>query len=107
MRPADALITQADHLVIAPDGGLHLLPFAALVRRDDRGSAQYMVEWKSLTTTASATVYAELRKRPRPQAWAAEQVVVFADPKYPQMAVTAARRDGGNDDRNRDWRART
>ena len=84
IRPAEALITGADRLLIVPDGPLHTLPFAALVR-SSKGRPQYLVEWKPLHTAVSATVYAELKRarRNRPLSDSSILVAAFGDPKYP------------------------
>ena len=68
VRPAESALAGADRLLISPDGPLHLLPFAALVR--SREPLQFLAEWKPLTLTASASVFAEVKKsrRRRPQA---------------------------------------
>ena len=83
IQPAESAIAPAERLLIAPDGILHTLPFAALRRRDGR----YLVEWKPVHTVISATVYAELRQRrnlrlPRPE----PRVAAFGDPVYPRWS---------------------
>jgi CHAT domain-containing protein/Flp pilus assembly protein TadD len=104
LQPAAKTIARAQRVVVVPDGPLHLLPFAALVRARDDGAAgaepdwQYLVEWKPLHVVVSATVYAELRKarqgRREPQA---PTLVAFGDPAYPSagpdVADTVATRD--------------
>ena len=81
LRPAESQMEGAKRLMIIPDGPLHVLPFAALMRTE----REYLIEWKPLHTVVSATVYAELRK-PRPQTKGrADQVVAFGDPRYPAI----------------------
>jgi len=79
VKPAETGIAKSARLLIAPDGPLHILPFAAL-RRDDN---QYLMEWKPIHTIVSATLYAELKKgrsgRPNSQI----QLIAFGDPRYP------------------------
>ena len=56
-------IGAADRLLVSADGPLHMLPFSALVRDTGNPAAprfEYLVEWKSLHRTMSATVYGEL-----------------------------------------------
>jgi CHAT domain-containing protein len=69
--------------VLVPDGPLHLLPFAALIRKDGR----HLVEWKPLSTVLSGTVFAELKKQRRNAVAVAEsssrQWVAFGDPWFP------------------------
>jgi CHAT domain-containing protein len=84
VRPAESRLAQAKRLMIIPDGPLHVLPFAALMRNE----REYLVEWKSLHSIVSAAVYAELRK-PHPRAHrAVNQVVAFGDPRYPNLDKT-------------------
>ncbi len=90
-------------LLIVPDGPLHLLPFAALIRdenlpttasrTDDRKDSDrdwhYLAEWKPIHSVLSATVYAELKKSRRPtEASGSEpapiQLTAFGDPRYPR-----------------------
>jgi CHAT domain-containing protein len=95
IEPAAKAIAGAQRVLILPDGPLHVLPFAALVRGVGAGgnrteqSWQYLVEWKPLHVVLSATVYAELRKaRPAPGvAPAGPTLVAFGDPKYPATAA--------------------
>lgn len=78
LGPGAESIARADRLVIAADGPLHLLPFAALTDPLSPESGRFLIERKSLTIVASATVFAEMkqrrRKRPNPH------VVGFGDP---------------------------
>jgi CHAT domain-containing protein len=101
IAPADKLIAPSERVLIAPDGPLHSLPFAALVRPDDRRQAAtpsrtpaYFIAWKPLHVTVSATVYAELTRAPR-RTSARETVVAFGDPVLPVSSSTAA--DEAND----------
>jgi CHAT domain-containing protein/Flp pilus assembly protein TadD len=101
LKPAEALIAKADRLLLLPDGPLHSLPWAALVRDVKAGQAQYLVEWKPIHTAASATVYAELRKSRRENRQPPTfEVAAFGDPKYPSLARPApvARRGDGTDE---------
>ncbi len=91
LAPAEALIARHDRLLILPDGPLHTLPFAALVRTADGGRPQYLVEWKPLHTAISATVYAELKKtRAGSRRDPAVMLAAFGDPRYPSAAETKA-----------------
>jgi CHAT domain-containing protein/Tfp pilus assembly protein PilF len=104
IQPAAKAIESAKRVLIIPDGPLHLLPFAALVRRVDEkpGAAdkptavpdpernwQYLVEWKPLHVVVSATVYAELRKQRHHGAEqeAGKTLIALGDPKYPALAA--------------------
>ena len=86
LKPAEPLIGKSDRLLILPDGPLHTLPWASLVRYVKVGEPQYLVEWKPIHTAISATVYMELKKarresRPSP----AFEVAAFGDPRYPAL----------------------
>jgi len=88
LGPADSRVQGCRRVLILPDGPLHTLPFAALVRadRDEVGGADeaFLVESRPLYTAMSATVLAELT-RSRPMALSIREggVVVFGDPVYP------------------------
>ena len=56
VRPAEHLAAGGRRILISPDGPLHTLPFAALLRNEH----QYLIEWKPLHTIQSATLYAEV-----------------------------------------------
>ena len=84
LAPAEPLIARSERLLIVPDGPLHTLPFAALLRAGEDGAARSLVEWKPLHTAISATVYAELKKaRGGPRRDPAVIVAAFGDPRYP------------------------
>lgn len=94
IQPAEALITSSKRVLIVPDGPLHLLPFALLVRKtgstesDGDRDFQYLVEWKPLHTVLSATVYAELQNHRRSQPRESTDVIAlaaFGDPLYPSQ----------------------
>jgi CHAT domain-containing protein/Flp pilus assembly protein TadD len=80
-RPAEARIAAAQRILVSPDGPLHTLPFAALVR-----DGHWLAEQKPIHTVLSATVYAELKKSRRqgPEA-APAALAAFGDPHYPPM----------------------
>jgi CHAT domain-containing protein/Tfp pilus assembly protein PilF len=83
LRPADAQISAAARLLVSPDGPLHTLPFAALIR-----AGRFLAEQKPIHTILSATVYAELRKsRREPPPASQVELVAFGDPRYPPLSV--------------------
>jgi CHAT domain-containing protein/Tfp pilus assembly protein PilF len=85
IKPAERLIGPAARVLISPDGPLHALPFAALVRKTGRNPT-YFVQWKPLHVVVSATVYAELRRaRTEPRNAAGPSLVAFGDPVYPDV----------------------
>jgi CHAT domain-containing protein/Tfp pilus assembly protein PilF len=88
MKPAEAILATNERILLSPDGPLHTLPFAAVVRKQTQGKKggtwQYLIEWKPVHTVISATVYAELKKSRQQSATLAEiRVTAFGDPKYP------------------------
>ena len=93
--PAEPWIAAGDRIVLVPDGPLHLLPFAALTRKDGR----HLVEWKPLSTVLSGTVFAELKKQRRDTVAGAEpssrQWVAFGDPWFPPRLAQSRTEDIG------------
>jgi CHAT domain-containing protein/Tfp pilus assembly protein PilF len=84
--PAASLVATSERLLLSPDGPLHSLPFAALVRSEARtpnAAAPYLIEWKPLHVVASATVFAEIKKARREASGIADRIVAFGDPVYP------------------------
>jgi CHAT domain-containing protein len=82
VSPAETLISRSDRIVILPDGPLHRLPWSALTRGS--GGREYLGEWKPLSTAASATVHAELKKARRGARDEAPLLLAaFGDPRYP------------------------
>jgi CHAT domain-containing protein len=95
VEPAEPWIAAGDRIVLALDGPLHLLPFAALTRKDGR----HLVEWKPLSTVLSGTVFAELKEQRRDAAAVAEpsaqQWVAFGDPWFPPRLAQSRPEDIG------------
>jgi CHAT domain-containing protein len=94
LKPVAERIAKSERLLILPDGPLHALPFAALIRdgADEESDGQYLAEWKPLHVALSATVFAELKQRRRPASesnapQAPVQLAAFGDPVYPQSLV--------------------
>ena len=85
IRPAEPEVAASRRVLLGPDGPLHSLPFAALVRKDPPRPG-YLVEWKPLHVVASATVYAELKRARREVPSTAGRLVAFGDPRYPAPA---------------------
>lgn len=83
VRPADPRLATAARILVSPDGPLHTLPFAALVR-----DGRFLAEQKPVHTVISATVYAELqRSRREPQPAARMELAAFGDPSYPPLPL--------------------
>jgi CHAT domain-containing protein/Tfp pilus assembly protein PilF len=86
VRPAEGRIAQARRILVSPDGPLRTVPFAALMRGD-----RYLVEWKAVHSTLSATVYAEIRRsRPGEADPREERLAAFGAPLYPRPGAGAA-----------------
>jgi CHAT domain-containing protein/Tfp pilus assembly protein PilF len=95
VEPAEPWIAAGDRIVVVPDGPLHLLPFAALTRKNGR----HLVEWKPLATVLSGTVFAELKKQRRDTVAGAEsfslQWAAFGDPWFPPRLAQSRPEDIG------------
>jgi CHAT domain-containing protein/tetratricopeptide (TPR) repeat protein len=79
LRPAEPWLAAAQRILVSPDGPLHILPFAALVR-----DGRWLAEQKPIHTVLSATVYAELRRARREGPGPARAALAaFGDPSYP------------------------
>jgi CHAT domain-containing protein len=94
VRPAEAQLDRNARLLIAPDGPLHTLPFAALLRSEE----QYLIEWKSLHMIVSATVYGELKKTRINSRIPLLDLVAFGNPLYPKQGRRANSNRSGNSD---------
>jgi len=113
VQPAEPWIAAAKRIVLVPDGPLHLLPFAALIRepapekKTGRGG-QYLIEWKPLHTTLSGTVYAELKEHRRASGATAGplQWVGFGDPWFPPR-LAEGRSQAAGETRLRSFSTRT
>lgn len=77
LKPAEALLRQSERVLLSPDGPLYKLPFDALIRGN-----QFLVEWKPLHSTLSATLYAELKKGSRAPANYPVTLAAFGSPNY-------------------------
>ncbi|MGA9333297.1 MAG: CHAT domain-containing protein [Rudaea sp.] len=81
LQPAEAQLSGADHVLVAADGPLNLLPFVAL-RRSSAQHTTYLIDWKPFTQIASITIFAEAKARRNDAAHLHERVVAFGDPDY-------------------------
>ena len=91
IAPAAPWIARADRILISPDGPLHTLPFAALVRPGAR--PEFLLEWRPVHTTLSATLYAELKRHRRRGPAGGSTLIAFADPRLPAASLPAAGED--------------
>ena len=89
LAPAADSIARAERLMIAPDGPLHYLPFAALRLPGEGDEGPYLAEAKPLFLVSSASVFAQLRAARGGTAQGPSEigpqapVYGFADPRYP------------------------
>jgi CHAT domain-containing protein/Tfp pilus assembly protein PilF len=81
LAPAADRIARARRVLIAPDGPLHLIPFAALADPAASGRVRPLVEARPVSVVASATTFAEIRRNRRPRV--GTRLVAFGDPDYP------------------------
>lgn len=81
-------------LVIVPDGMLALLPFEALVVRNE-GRRSYLFEQHAVKYVPSATILALLRGKP--EAAPKEAFIGFGDPVYDYESYAAGRPEGDAD----------
>lgn len=81
LKPLERSLSDAEQLLIVPDGPLNVLPFAALRRHQ----TQYLAQWKPSLTTNSLGIFSQLRKR----SVSAEnnRLVAFGNPEYPPIAA--------------------
>jgi CHAT domain-containing protein/Tfp pilus assembly protein PilF len=96
VQPVEPLLDGASRLLILPDGPLHALPWAALVRESaapnpqNGRSWQFLVEWKPFTVAISATVWAELKSSrerlgpdmPEEKGMPMRPIAAFGDPVF-------------------------
>ena len=79
LRPIEDEIERAARIVIVPDGPLHLLPFAAL-RVDAGAEPRRLLELAPLSFASSASVWARLSARARPDGEQRPRLYAFGDP---------------------------
>ena len=84
LQPVAEPIRRAERLLVIPDGPLHLVPFAALADPTSGNGFRYLAEAKPVHVAASATVFAELKKRGPGRREA--RLVAFGDPDYSAAA---------------------
>jgi len=80
IKPARIEIEQAERLLIIPDGPLWYLPFAGLQISEKGEQPRYLIEEKPISTVVSASLYADLKKRPKRPI---SQIVAMGDAIYP------------------------
>src|SRR5262249_29836376 len=90
IRPAQVLVSQAERILISPDGALHTLPFAALISQT-KPKPHYFIEDKPLHTIVSMTVYTETRKLAAAnEAKLEPKLLAFGDAIYAKEQTAAA-----------------
>ena len=85
IQPIEASIRGVEHVFVAPDGPLNLIPFAALVRAD----GTYLIESHTLSYVTSGRDFMRLRGPANPSRTAGPPVVV-ANPSFDRGNVQAS-----------------
>ncbi len=86
VRPLESRLAGHSRLLLAPDGALSFLPFAALLRADGE-QRERLIERFEVAYVPSATVYLSLAGAP---ATPGERLVALGDPIYPGEDPDAA-----------------
>jgi CHAT domain-containing protein len=89
IRPVRGKLADRTRIVVVPDGILHAVPFAALIRREDR---RYLVEDHPLAITPSMTIFqSSMDRKLRVPQWAQASALVVGNPRagVPGAGVTA------------------
>ncbi|HSS52913.1 MAG TPA: CHAT domain-containing protein [Thermoanaerobaculia bacterium] len=98
LRAVAARIHSSQRVMIIPDGPLHILPWAALVRENESATdlaQRYFGEWKPLHIALSGTVYAEIRRSREHQPERMEKtspatlIAAFGAPFFPRSLVAS------------------
>ncbi|MCC7177724.1 MAG: CHAT domain-containing protein [Acidobacteria bacterium] len=81
--PAERTLAASQRLLVVPDGALHQLPFAALVRErpGSRPAPQYLVEWRPVHQVPSLTLYGRLAP-PAPGGAGRARLLAVGSPVY-------------------------
>lgn len=74
LEPAEPWLAKYERILVCPDGSLHSLPFAVLMH-----NGRYLIQWRPLHITLSATAYADLKREARPRT-GKFRVAAFGDP---------------------------
>ena len=81
LDPIRERILKSDRLLIIPDGSLWYLPFGALpFPSENHEKQEYLIEKKPITTAVSASLYLELKSRPKRKG---TKMVAIGDAIYP------------------------
>ncbi len=82
IAPAAQIVSAGERILICPDGPLHLLPFTALTTdAGPRGRPAYLVEWRPISVSVSATVAAQLARRRTSEGIGQARLAAFGDPR--------------------------
>jgi len=84
VRPVERMLPAGSAIVIVPDGVLHAVPFAALIRRDNR---RYLIEEHALETVPSLTLFARSIRERGTSAATWESALVVGNPRTDDAAV--------------------
>jgi CHAT domain-containing protein len=78
IRPAASRLAPGAGIVVVPDGALNAVPFAALIKREDR---RYLIEDHAIEVAPSLTVFLAASERPRTAGDASNEALVFGNPR--------------------------
>ena len=84
LRPIAPMLDPGTRLAIVPDGVLHAVPFAALLRREDR---RYLVQDHLVQITPSMTVFQMVRGGSSRTALRDERALIVGNPRVPWTGV--------------------
>ena len=85
IKPAQTDIANAQRLIVIPDGPLWYWPFGGMIMSKDDEPRRYLIEEKPISTVVSASLYAELKERPKRQT---TRVAAMGDAVYPAEKAT-------------------
>jgi CHAT domain-containing protein len=86
IRPIEPGLPSGASLIIVPDGVLHAVPFAALIRRENN---RHLVEDHALETTPSLTILGRSMKHVKPAATGLASALVLGNPRAQSPAAPA------------------
>ncbi len=88
--PAAQTIEGKKTVLISPDGPLHLLPFACLLRSEadapsGPGKQRFFAEWRPIHFIQSATLYAQTKSGKSGPASKGDSLIAFGNPNYAKV----------------------
>ena len=84
IRPVQDSLPDGSHIVIVPDGVLHGVPFAGLMRRE---TGRYLVQDHAIATAPSLTMFLRSATLPRVERGVAARALVVGNPRLDGVAA--------------------